>query len=102
MKNRNELRISFSEYKKRLDPAASFVIAEKSADEHGQADLEEMDDLAEVFQKRSASQKWIYDTMANKWILVIKLRAELESGFFKSAVAPLVLKDLKVCLWSSR
>ena len=102
VKNRNELNVSFSEYKKRLDPAASYVIAEKSFDEHGRVDLKEMDRLANAFQEQSTSHKLIYDTHAHKWILVIELKAEVENGFFKSAVLSLALTDVKVYLWSSR
>lgn len=81
---------------------ASYVIVEKSVDKHGQGDLRDMDDLGDVFRKKSTSRKLIYDVKAHKWILVIKLKAEFENGFFKSAVSPFAMKDLKVYLWSSR
>jgi hypothetical protein len=93
---------SFSEFKKRLDPSASYVIAEKPSDGNGRDDLIEFAELAVAFGKLTESQNLIYDASIDKLILVIKLTTNVDGRFFRDAIPTDALKNMSVCLYSNR
>jgi len=112
VEQRNEMRttiqhrrpspLSFSEFKKRLDPSASYVIAEKPSAGNGQDDLSELAELAVSFGELTESQNLIYDSSIDKLILVIKLTTNVDGRFFRDAIPTDALKNMNVYLYSSR
>jgi|COG998Drversion2_1049125.scaffolds.fasta_scaffold72001_2 UDP-N-acetylmuramyl tripeptide synthase len=96
------LPLSFSEFKKQLDPSASYVVAEKSSSGDEQADLNELAELAAGFGNLTKSRHLIYDSSIHKLILIINLTSNLNGRFFQSAVSTDALQNMKVYLYGSR
>ena len=96
------LPLSILEFKKRLDPSSSYVIAEQPSSRYGQPDLSELAELAIAFGKVTQSRHLIYDASIGKLILVIKLTTTVDAQFFTDAMATDALKTMKVYLYSSR
>jgi hypothetical protein len=97
------LPLSIVDFKKRLDPSASYLIAEQSSSRYGQPDLSAFAELAATCGKATRSRHLIYDASIGKLILVIKLRTTtVDDQFLIDAIASDTLKTMKVYLYSSR
>ena len=96
------LPLSILEFKKRLDPSASYVIAEKPSSRYGQPDRHAFAELAVAFGKLTKSRHLIYDASIGKLILVLKLTTTVDAQFFTDAIQTDALKTMKVYLYSSR
>lgn len=102
IQNMKPFPLSFMEFKKRLDPSASYVVAEKPASGDEQADLEQLAELAAGFGKLAISRHLIYDASISKLILIIKLASNLNGQFFHSAVSADAHQNMKVYLYGNR
>ena len=96
------LPLSLLEFKKRLDPSASYLIAEQPSSRYGQPDLSALTELAVAFGKVTKNRHLIYDASIGKLIMVIKLTTTVDAQFFTDAIASDALKAMKVYLYSSR
>ena len=96
------LPLSILDFKKRLDPSASYLLAEQPSSRYGQPDMSAFVELAVAFEKLTKSRHLIYDASIGKLILVIKLTTTVDGQFFTDAMASDALKMMKVYLYSSR
>ena len=102
LRDTRPLPLSLLEFKKRLDPSVSYLIAEQPSSRFGQPDLSALTELAVAFGKITKSRHLIYDASIGKLIMVIKLTTTADAQFFKDAIASDTLKAMKVYLYSSR
>jgi hypothetical protein len=96
------LPLSLLEFKQRLDPSASYLIAEQPSSRYGQPDLSALTELAAAFGEVTQNRHLIYDASIGKLIMVIKLTTTVDVQFFTDAIASDTLKAMKVYLYSSR
>ena len=102
IRNEEPLQISFEVFKKGLDPAAGYVIAEKQAGTSGEKELTDFDRLVSVLKKSIQSKHLIYDPSSGKTILVLKLNPNVDSRSLWHALPGDILKNTRVYLYSMR
>ena len=96
------LSLSILEFKKQLDPSASYVIAEKPSSRYGHPDLSAFSELAVAFRKLTQSRRLIYDASIGKLILVIKLMTTVDDQFFADVIRTNLHETMKVYLYRNR
>ena len=102
LRDTRPLSLSLLEFKKRLDPSVSYLIAEQPSSRYGQPDMSAFVELAVAFGKVTTNRHLIYDASIGKLIMVIKMTTTVDAQFFKDAIASDTLKAMKVYLYSSR